>query len=212
MTVAAPSNSASRPTLLGGLQTWGCLACALIFSRDRHRNSSLPGPSFKEGAALPPPTQPDEKNNTPQRRRLVWRGKEECHQGWVFATSAKKGTRFGERSAGLAPQRALQPFFNGVGGFFAGSAERGRVLGGSRCQQRVAAGASCGPSSWLCSTPALWASVGRRRAGGGGGGVRFSRIPPWRAHFARFSRVRAAMRTAPGARKVGPDDTDELRE
>eukprot|EP00661_Eupelagonemidae_sp_cell13_P013743 gene13743-biopygen5049 len=36
-----------------------------------------------------------------------------------------KGTRFGERSAGLAPQRALQPFFNGFGGFFAGSAERG---------------------------------------------------------------------------------------
>eukprot|EP00661_Eupelagonemidae_sp_cell13_P021053 gene21053-biopygen4125 len=24
-------------------------------------------------------------------------------------------------------------------------------------------------------------------------------------------RLRAAMRTAPGARKVGPDDTDELR-
>eukprot|EP00661_Eupelagonemidae_sp_cell13_P023544 gene23544-biopygen1270 len=43
-------------------------------------------------------------------------------------------------------------------------------------------------------------------------GVRFSRIPPWQAYVARFSRVRAAIRTAPGARKVGPDDTDELRE
>eukprot|EP00661_Eupelagonemidae_sp_cell13_P021040 gene21040-biopygen16158 len=62
-------------------------------------------------------------------------------------------------------------------------------------------------------TGGFGASVGRRRAGGWrGGGPFFSRIPPWRAHFARFSRVRAAMRTAPGARKVGPDDTDELRE
>eukprot|EP00661_Eupelagonemidae_sp_cell13_P009151 gene9151-biopygen6189 len=60
-------------------------------------------------------------------------------------------------------------------------------------------------------------SLERRWAGRAGGGWRrggpfFSRIPPWRAHFARFSRVRAAMRTAPGARKVWPDDTDELRE
>eukprot|EP00661_Eupelagonemidae_sp_cell13_P009561 gene9561-biopygen19741 len=58
--------------------------------------------------------------------------------------------------------------------------------------------------------------LGRWWAGGaqgdGGGGLFFFKQPPWRAHFARFSRVRAAMRTAPGARKVGPDDTDELRE
>eukprot|EP00661_Eupelagonemidae_sp_cell13_P009177 gene9177-biopygen16708 len=60
---------------------------------------------------------------------------------------------------------------------------------------------------------AFGASVGRPRAGGWRrGGPFFSRIPPWHAYFARFSRVRAAMRTAPGARKVWPDDTDELRE
>eukprot|EP00661_Eupelagonemidae_sp_cell13_P018016 gene18016-biopygen11434 len=56
-----------------------------------------------------------------------------------------------------------------------------------------------------------WA--GRAQGGGGGGwGVRFSRILPWHVYFSRFSRVRAAMRTAPGARKVWPDDMDELRE
>eukprot|EP00661_Eupelagonemidae_sp_cell13_P023301 gene23301-biopygen4311 len=54
-----------------------------------------------------------------------------------------------------------------------------------------------------------WA--GRAQGAAAGGSV-LSWIPPWHAYLARFSRVRAAMRTAPGARKVGPDDTDELRE
>eukprot|EP00661_Eupelagonemidae_sp_cell13_P020891 gene20891-biopygen13150 len=69
------------------------------------------------------------------------------------------------------------------------------------------------------TVPALgrrWAG-GAQGGGGGGGGESFSpRIPPWHAYLARFSRVRAAMRTAPGARKVGPDDTgvggDEVRD
>eukprot|EP00661_Eupelagonemidae_sp_cell13_P024778 gene24778-biopygen20917 len=37
-------------------------------------------------------------------------------------------------------------------------------------------------------------------------------IPPWHASLASSSRVRAAIRTAPGARKVRPDDTDGLRD
>eukprot|EP00661_Eupelagonemidae_sp_cell13_P015971 gene15971-biopygen8211 len=49
------------------------------------------------------------------------------------------------------------------------------------------------------------------RRGVAAGGSVFPWIPPWHAYLARFSRVRAAMRTAPGARKVGPDDTDGLR-
>eukprot|EP00661_Eupelagonemidae_sp_cell13_P015940 gene15940-biopygen15778 len=92
------------------------------------------------------------------------------------------------------------PFFNGFGGFFAGSAERGWCWEG--------AGASK-PAKPL-PPPHFGASVGRPRAGGWRRGG--SRIPPWHAYLARFSRVRAAMRTAPGAHKVGPDDTDELRE
>eukprot|EP00661_Eupelagonemidae_sp_cell13_P001251 gene1251-biopygen13824 len=62
----------------------------------------------------------------------------------------------------------------------------------------------------------MGASFGRRWAGraqgGGGGGFCFFTNPPWHASLARFSRIRAAMRTAPGARKVVPDDTDGLRD
>eukprot|EP00661_Eupelagonemidae_sp_cell13_P023215 gene23215-biopygen4294 len=48
--------------------------------------------------------------------------------------------------------------------------------------------------------------------GGWRGGSVFFKQPPRFFKQPPFSRVRAAMRTAPGARKVGPDDTDELRE
>eukprot|EP00661_Eupelagonemidae_sp_cell13_P016047 gene16047-biopygen17228 len=39
------------------------------------------------------------------------------------------------------------------------------------------------------------------RRGVAAGGSVFPRLPPWHASLARFSRIRAAMRTAPGARK-----------
>eukprot|EP00661_Eupelagonemidae_sp_cell13_P015703 gene15703-biopygen14278 len=61
----------------------------------------------------------------------------------------------------------------------------------------------------------LWGVGGqaaRRGVAAGGEGPYFTSIPPWHAYVARFSRVRAAMRTAPGAGKVVPDDTNELRE
>eukprot|EP00661_Eupelagonemidae_sp_cell13_P022430 gene22430-biopygen1169 len=117
-----------------------------------------------------------------------------------------------------------------------GSAEKGRaVLGGGSffCLKRFGGfppvllsagggvGAKLGGRAQIHGGRVLFgadrvrfgASVGRPRAGGWRrGGPSFSRIPPWHAYMARFSRVRAAMRTAPGARKVGPDDTDELRE
>eukprot|EP00661_Eupelagonemidae_sp_cell13_P018445 gene18445-biopygen20448 len=74
---------------------------------------------------------------------------------------------------------------------------------------RSGSGAQFRSSNSLLTNARRWAG---RAQGGGGGGVSFvSRIPPWHAYLARFSRVRAAMRTAPGACKVGPDDTDELR-
>eukprot|EP00661_Eupelagonemidae_sp_cell13_P018407 gene18407-biopygen21951 len=89
------------------------------------------------------------------------------------------------------------PFFNGFCGCFAGSAERGRWEGAAS-----RAGASC-----TRRRPPL-----PTQEGGGGGGLFFLRIPSWHAYLTPFSRVRAAMRTATGARKVVPDDTDELRE
>eukprot|EP00661_Eupelagonemidae_sp_cell13_P008782 gene8782-biopygen15194 len=111
----------------------------------------------------------------------------------------EKGTRSGSGAQVWHLNVHYSPFFNGVGGFFAGSAERpGGVL-------------------WKCRSPGaptgLWGVGGQAaRRGVAAGGLFFSRIPPWHTYLARFSRVRAAMRTAPGACKVGPDDTDELRE
>eukprot|EP00661_Eupelagonemidae_sp_cell13_P007606 gene7606-biopygen22554 len=99
-------------------------------------------------------------------------------------------------AAAAAARSSPRPYLSGEG---AGGTRTGRVrpqLPGCASSQRR-----------------FGASVGRRRAGGWRGkGSVFFKQPPWRAHFSRFSRVRAAMRTAPGARKVGPDDTDELRE
>eukprot|EP00661_Eupelagonemidae_sp_cell13_P017738 gene17738-biopygen2352 len=59
------------------------------------------------------------------------------------------------------------------------------------------------PAAAGAQSRGLWGVGGQaaRRGVAAGGGPFFPRIPPWRAHFARFSRVRAAMRTAPGARK-----------
>eukprot|EP00661_Eupelagonemidae_sp_cell13_P010500 gene10500-biopygen16792 len=74
-------------------------------------------------------------------------------------THAMLAAHVNQNAAGcLAPQRTLQPFFNGMGGFFAGSAERGRCRPRPiRRPPRVADARNCVGS----------ASVGRPRAGGG---------------------------------------------
>eukprot|EP00661_Eupelagonemidae_sp_cell13_P015166 gene15166-biopygen17159 len=83
-----------------------------------------------------------------------------------------------------------------------------------QCARSVRPRQVAGPGAFGSCTPSaprpadlFGASVGRPRAGW----VCFPRIPPWHACLARFLRIGAAMRTAPGARKVGPDDTDGLR-
>eukprot|EP00661_Eupelagonemidae_sp_cell13_P021007 gene21007-biopygen13159 len=93
---------------------------------------------------------------------------------------------------GLAPQRVLQPFFNGFGGFFAGSAERGR------CRTPVHFF-----SSRACTFAPRGGQAARRGVAAGGGSV-FSRIQPWHAHFACFPRVRARCEPHPARAKCGP--------
>eukprot|EP00661_Eupelagonemidae_sp_cell13_P021721 gene21721-biopygen16198 len=104
-----------------------------------------------------------------------------------------------------------RPFFNGFGGFFAGSAERGRWAGRqfagafavwwvrelATARTRKAFGAVSRVGPRRCSLGRRWA--GRAQGGGGGGGGVASR--------------KFAPRCEPHpARAVGPDDTDELRD
>eukprot|EP00661_Eupelagonemidae_sp_cell13_P009512 gene9512-biopygen7692 len=103
------------------------------------------------------------------------------------------------------------PFFNGVGGFspvllsaggaWVGACETALPRRRARSRDRGHSGGRALGRRW----------AGRAQGGGGGGGPFFSRIPPWHAYLARFSRVRGDANRTRRAQS-GADDTDALRE